>query len=88
LEWITKINIDDYFLGNFIIEKNKRNKGLGTIIITHLENNCASKRMCVDVMANNINSIRLYKRLGYKINYTWDFGGKSHHRMIKVLKET
>jgi len=54
------------WLHQIAVDKNYRNKGIATTLISHLENNLSGISIEFSVKESNLNAIRLYESLGYK----------------------
>ena len=59
---------DGILLNEIYLDKNYRNKGIGTSILTNILNN--NSKVYLWVYKENISALNLYKKLGFKIKET------------------
>ncbi|MCK4433659.1 MAG: GNAT family N-acetyltransferase [Methanomicrobia archaeon] len=77
----SKLENDEYYLSNLVVDSKFRGRGIGSILLDHAIEN-AKKEECTSVILdadmNNKKIISFYKRIGFKIV------GKNE---IKIMKE-
>ena len=77
----SKLENDEYYLSNLVVDSKFRGRGIGSILLDHAIEN-AKKEECTSVILdadmNNKKIISFYKRIGFKIV------GKNE---IKIIKE-
>lgn len=97
LAFIKEATGDEYYLGNIAVKKRARNRGIGRIILEHVEDrakNAGLGKVALMVSIDNQGARRLYERLGYHIeainlesNARVAYLGTGYQNMIKVLVE-
>ncbi len=67
------------YLLSIAIPPQKRNQGFATLLLKFLQSKCREKgltKMTLEVRANNVKAIRMYKKLGFvKVRKKHDFYG-------------
>jgi len=67
-----------YNIVNICIDEKHRNKGLGSLLMTHCIEEYGAQTIHLDVIASNENAIKLYKNFGFEIkNEYMGFSGDS-----------
>ena len=66
---VAENNIDEYNISHVVVDKDFRNHGIGTKLISNLEEIAKSNKMNVslEVSVNNFTAKTLYEKLGYKL---------------------
>lgn len=89
---IDSIADEDFYLQAIAVDKNLRGDGVGSILMDHFEEKARtsrSKRLCLDVSAQNQGALRFYKRRGMTIESQWpkrfSIPGLKLYRMVKIL---
>jgi ribosomal protein S18 acetylase RimI-like enzyme len=85
---------DEYYISNIGVLPEHRGRGYGTQLMefAEVQSRQAGLTKCsLAVDLTNVDAIRLYQRLGYRVVYTRQFKGKlarqesGYHRMVKHL---
>jgi ribosomal protein S18 acetylase RimI-like enzyme len=83
----------EWYLQAIAVSPEARGSGVGTKLLAIAEEKAQRRgcdRVTLDVVATNTDGIRLYKRLGYKREWTssrsWLLGGVHVHRMSKTVR--
>ncbi len=64
--FIIQDGLDESFLMNIIVDKSKRNQGLGKLLLEKCIKVAKNDRILLEVSEENIISIQLYKSFGFK----------------------
>lgn len=88
---------DEYYLSNIAVKKRLRNRGIGRIILDHIEDRAEDVglgKVALMVSIDNKGARRLYERQGYHItaihlesNSRVPYVGPGYQHMVKVLEE-
>jgi len=77
----SKIEKDEYYISNLVVDSRFRGRGIGSILLDHAIEN-AKKKECIsvilDVDMNNKKAVSFYRRMGFKI---------VDKNEIKIMKE-
>ncbi|NNL77560.1 MAG: GNAT family N-acetyltransferase [Desulfobacterales bacterium] len=83
---------DDFYLQAIALDKELRGQGLGSVLMDLAEERAhisGSKRLSLDVSADNVNARKLYERRGMIIESQWPkrfaIPKLKFYRMVKVL---
>ena len=74
LNVIDTIADGDYYLQAIAVDKELRGKGVGKVLLDHIENRartCGSSRLALDVSASNAGACKLYERRGMTVESQW-----------------
>lgn len=69
-----ELDEQSYYIQFLAVDENARGRGIGTELLTYLENRAQShgcRRFCIDVSAKNPGARRLYSRHGFEIASEW-----------------
>lgn len=83
---------DEGHITNIAVKKEKRGKGIGTILTEKLISNGKNKsifKFTLEVRENNINAIKMYKKIGFKeVGIRKDFYDKPKENAIIMWLNT
>jgi ribosomal protein S18 acetylase RimI-like enzyme len=95
--FINEASRDEYLLSNLAVKKRYRGKGVGSLMLSHVEDRAKEaglSKVALNVAIENQSARRLYERHGYKIktvhlepNKRVPYVGAGHRRMVKELSE-
>lgn len=64
--FVIQEGIDETFLMNIVVDKSKRNQGLGRLLLQKFIDIAKSNRILLEVDENNEIAVKLYKAFGFK----------------------
>lgn len=64
--FVIQEGLDETFLMNIVVDKSKRNQGLGRLLLQKFLNIAKSNKILLEVDENNKNAIKLYKDYNFK----------------------
>lgn len=72
LKWLMKLknNENEFYISNIGVDENYRGRGIGTELIKYIiseQQNKGIEKIYLDVEGKNINAIKLYENLGFRI---------------------
>ena len=85
---------DEYYISNIGVLERFRGRGVGAQLMAFAEEQARAAKLpkcALAVDVTNLDAIRLYERLGFRIVFTRHFTGKlaaqesGYHRMVKLL---
>ena len=80
---------DEYYIDTVSVDPDFRGQGIGTLLLKRAEEEALQAgfaKLALNVEEEKDAAIRLYERLGYKVEEPWTiYGGRFHH-MVKNLE--
>lgn len=97
LVFIKEAGGDEHYLSNIAVKKRARNRGIGRIVLEHIDDRARDAglaKVALIVSIDNHSARRLYERQGYHINAIHlesnrrvAYVGPGYQRMLKALEE-